>query len=282
MPKVIWTIFAGRQNNLSIQRKYLSEMYKRGLLHEVHLWDFTRTPSDGAYLNTAFNEEPFKVIKVANKRSWSEYYSHYTPQAYDDHIIIKCDDDIVYVDIEVFPQFILQVINDEEHCLHFPFIINNGVCAHYQQRYGVLPESEFGLLPYDILCGRLWNDGKLAERVHLYFMKNLDYVKGTQKSDILSHPSGDRISINFFAVKTSKLAIYQALKSGDDEKELTVDIPKRQNLKHAIHTNLFVSHLAFCRQRQTGLNEGNVLQEYNTLADTICKPLEQASCENAL
>ena len=44
--QVIFTIFAGRQPCLEILFWYLDKLLAKGLLTEVHLWDYTRAKSD--------------------------------------------------------------------------------------------------------------------------------------------------------------------------------------------------------------------------------------------
>lgn len=276
MPKIIWTCFAGRERNLAIQLRYLKALHLRGLIDEVHLWDFTRNAADSEWIMKNFGDDKHPFIKrkhVENKKKWGEYYMHYTSTAYPDHIIIKCDDDVVYIDVEKFPKFINNVVDDKDdtHMVYFPSIINNGVCAYLQQQDGLLPEKELGVMPYDTFCGRLWGDGKLAERVHLYFIKNINEMRAKQPDRRVTITRGDRISINFFAIKTSKLHIYQAI-GPDDEAEITVRAPPKFGLDNVIDLSMFVAHLGFYKQRSTGMNEVMLLEEYAKLADRLYMP----------
>ena len=66
------------------------------------------------------------------KKSWENYYNHYTDYKYVNDIIIKCDDDIVFIDLNKLPKY-LDFIKNNDYDLVFANTINNGVCAYYQQ-----------------------------------------------------------------------------------------------------------------------------------------------------
>jgi hypothetical protein len=96
---------------------------------------------------------------------WFEYYRHYSREAtgqYNNTVVIKADDDVIYWDVDAFENFIRRRIAHPEvsdtsciafkHCAYFlpsclqylaifPGIINNGVAAHYMQKFQVLPDA---------------------------------------------------------------------------------------------------------------------------------------------
>ena len=88
------------------------------------------------------------------------YYYHYCDPKYENDIIIKCDDDIVFIDILKLPNFINFIrLNDFD--LVFPNTINNGVSAFIQQnKYNLIPK-EIMTLEYPLhnniygMCGSL-------------------------------------------------------------------------------------------------------------------------------
>lgn len=216
-------------------------------------WDLRAAP-DPSYV---------KVFNVANKQSWLEYYSHYTPERYPNHVIIKCDDDVVFIDTETFDAFIERRIQNTDGLLAFPSIINNGVCAYHQQQLGIIPET-LDTFPYDTLNGKLWENGLLCQRLHEYFLDNTDewlQKARTMTVDKILHPIGDRISINFFAILSQDLHYFQEIGS-DDEFELSINLAKKTQRHHYIDTHFTVSHLAFHRQRETGLDEALMLSRY--------------------
>ena len=206
------------------------------------------------------------LFAVKNKGSWTEYYQHYTSQLYPDHVIIKSDDDIVFIDAESFDKFIEDRVADRESPLLFPSIVNNGVCVAFHKYRGYLV-SELGYFQKENVMGRLWGDGKLCESLHRHFVDNHErwLAKARSSNEMIKIPIGDRISINFFAVLSKDLYIYQML-GQDDERDITVELTKRLGRKHSISMNMTVAHLAFYKQRETGLNEKEALKMYRRLA----------------
>lgn len=208
------------------------------------------------------------LMRVNNKKSWLEYYKYYTKERYPDAILIKCDDDIAFIDTNQFASFIEKRKNNTSYLLAFPSIINNGVCAYYQQKQGLIPET-LDIFPYDTTCGKLWKDGKLCQKLHNYFIDHHEqFLTNSKVLPIKEHPIGDRLSINFFAILSKDFHILQQI-GGDDEKELSVRMPLVHKRHNYVDQSFVVSHLAFFKQRATGLKEDVVLKLYAELADEV-------------
>jgi Farnesoic acid 0-methyl transferase len=216
----------------------------------------------------ATKHESKKLFNVNNKKSWLEYYRHYSEQRYPDSVLIKCDDDITFIDTEGFSRFIRHRIDNPEYLLSFPSIVNNGVCAHYQQQAGLLPDS-LGEFPYQTVCGKLWESGALCESLHRHFIghhREFLEMSAALPEPLKAHKIGDRISINFFAVLSRDFKVLQEI-GRDDERELSIRIPLKYRRAVCVDMSFVVSHLAFYQQRTTGLNEDAVIEEYARLAD---------------
>lgn len=273
MTQVIWTVFAGRRGNLELQLKYTDILHARGLLHEVHYWNFTRSHEDDMWLRDTFDKEGrterlyVKVFHPNKSRGWRDYYEHYRRDRYPEHVIIKCDDDVVFVDVDAFEGFIQRRLQNTQDICAFASIVNNGVVAHLQQKQGLIPAS-LGEFPYDTFCGKLWNEGYLATRLHYYFVQNKDaWLSMTREIEgqLYRHPIGDRISINFFAILSQDLPIYQEV-GHDDEADISIHLPLRKNRHHYVDLGFTVAHLSFYRQIETGLNATHVREMYATIA----------------
>jgi hypothetical protein len=207
-----------------------------------------------------------RLFSVANKNSWVEYYSHYTKGMYPDRVIVKCDDDIAFIDVEQFGDFIRRRRQDRESLLVFPSIVNNGVSAHHQQRMGLIPAS-LGEFPYDTACGRLWSDGALCMRLHEHFVMNhREWTKmAKERGSDIRIPVGHRTSINFFALLSDDLPLYSVV-GWDDEHDITAKATKFLGRHNSMDMRMTVSHLSFNRQRSTGLDRRKVLALYRELA----------------
>lgn len=246
--QVIFTVFAGRKEYMEILMRYVDILVSRGHVHEVHLWDFTREASDTEYLATHPWKPYVQVHRPQKKKSWLEYYRYYTPEKYPDHVIIKSDDDIVFIDVDAFPGFIQRRLETQDTALvGLANIINNGVCAHLQQQHGFIDQT-FGEMPYDTFCGRLWSDGGLACRLHQYFVTNKESWLAKARAlagQLWFQPVGDRISINFFAVPSSQLARVYGNVGWDDELDISVSLPVSQGVPNYVDLGLVVVHWRF-------------------------------------
>lgn len=274
MTQIILTCFAGRRSNLEIVFRYTDVLVARGLLSELHLWNFCRVDSDEAWLREWFDEPRsssnrayIKLFHPVKAESWRDYYHHYTQERYPDHVIIKADDDVVFYDVDAFEGFIQRRLQNQTELYAFASIVNNGVAAHVQQQVGLIPPS-FDL-PYEPMYGRLWESGSLATSLQEYFIDNrAEWLSKARamSGTLYRHPLGDRFSINLFAVLSKDLHTFQEIWWADDEGELTTRMPRVYNRQHYMDLAFTVAHLSFFRQRDTGLDEAYLQSRYMAIA----------------
>lgn len=294
MTTTILTIFAGREVYMRILMKYVQCLMDRGLVQECHVWDYSRDLRDYKYLLSECSAEArgVRLMSVTHKDSWSEYYNHYatTYGARDDVVVVKCDDDVVYIDVDAFPGFLAFRTAHPEHLFVFGTIVNNGLVAHLQQntyptggRYRLASAgSEACPHEFELSVGgfeRLVNDGCKAAWLHEWFLsrEGARRAEGTTTPDAAAGagahivlPMEQRISINFFAVMSRDLHLF-APPGGiqDDERYLTQVLPSRVQRHNCVFTDFAVSHFAFGPQRLTGLDgevERGLLSRYDALA----------------
>jgi hypothetical protein len=216
--------------------------------------------------NTTQNE-CFYFMDTCEK-SWKNYYAYYNDKKYENDIIIKCDDDIVFIDLYKLPKFI-DFIKNNDYDLVFANTINNGVSAYFQQnKYNLISKKIMNLeYPPNGLCGSLWESGKKAEFLHSYFIQNykkfLDYE---YNNEII--PINTRFSINFFGYKGKN---WYKIKDcyTDDEYNLTVDYVCNRQFNNILYSDFYVSHLSFHKQNETGINLNKLIDNYNELYITI-------------
>ena len=185
---------------------------------------------------------------------WSEYYRHYghhRRHTYRDVVLLKMDDDIVYIDVDRFRDYINFRIDNPRYFLVFPSVINNGVAAYLQQDVQkVLPEvvGDFEL-PAGGAFGSLWQSPAKSLALHRYFLS--DPHRFVHPNTTVCYPlvPSLRFSINFFAVLPEHLDYYLlVLRGADDEALLTVDISARYKLSKCVYPHFVVSHMAFAPQ----------------------------------
>ena len=134
-----WPITTGRRHFMRVHLKFTDALLRQALVNEVHLWDFCNVIEDSEFLaafsrNSALDgyhlfrrpmSDNNKFAKSVNTGYlWGSFYSHYqsNPRYRDSYIFIKADDDIVFLDLRHFAQFLRGVT--KEH-VHFPNIVNN-------------------------------------------------------------------------------------------------------------------------------------------------------------
>lgn len=150
---------------------YTDQLLRRGYVDEVHVWDFcdkgNPTPawqkvidSNRAYLTAFFNATdlhpgyryfqpapprpaPRNQSMSADTYLFAPYYEYYTTRPSqtrwaDADVLIKADDDVVFLDLARFPSFVAMVVGHQRQLLqerpsaaagvfYFPLILNNDV-----------------------------------------------------------------------------------------------------------------------------------------------------------
>ena len=216
----------------------------------------------------------FYFMDTCEKGYWKNYYNYYNEKTHENDIIIKCDDDIVFIDLLKLPNFI-KFVKENDHDLVFANIINNGVCAFFQQnRYNLIPKDlmylEYPNFNNNIgYGGSLWDNGIKAEKLHKYFIENYtSFIDNKYNNEYIKIKS--RFSINFFAFKGKKW--HKIIDSyGDDEYNLTVNYVINKNFTNILYSDFIVSHLSFYKQNETGINLYELVQLYKELYSTIEK-----------
>jgi hypothetical protein len=186
-------------------------------------------------------------------KSWQNFYEYYDTAEYRDAVIMKCDDDIVFMDLNKMSNFVA-FTRANEYDLVFANTINNGVSAFYQQNKFDLIPKELMLLEYpnEGLCGTLWESGTKAQALHTYFTENYNlFLAKEYVGDVI--PLHSRYSINFFAAKGSNWSRIADCYD-DDEYNLTVKYRETKQFKNVLYADFYVAHLSFHRQIETGIN----------------------------
>ena len=237
---------------------------------------------DNIFIKTGNNRAGnifYKTVKNHNfyfmdtcDKTWKNYYNYYDNAIFKDDIIIKCDDDIVFIDLNKLPQFIDFIKNKgDEYDLIYANTINNGICAHFQQnKYNLIPTDLMILeYPHEGYCGTLWESGEKSELLHNYFIENYQkFLNYEYNNDIV--PINSRFSINFIGYKGSKWYKIKdtCLDTNEDEHILTYDYVKNRGFKNILYTDFYVSHLSFFSQTHS-MNIDDLISKYNILYSNI-------------
>lgn len=197
------------------------------------------------------------------KYPYHHTYAYYSSRAadYADAIFVKCDDDIVFMNLDKLGDFINFRRENPRPFIVSANVVNNGVCAHLQQVSGAIPASlgEFEMPPGG-LGGTLWQSAQRATELHDYFLNT------PTKRLPLSKPVievKERVSINFIAWLGRDLRHMGFRKLGD-EPALSVYLPKLLDRPTAIYSDFIVSHLSFGPQ-EDGLDVDRLIAAYDGL-----------------
>jgi hypothetical protein len=195
---------------------------------------------------------------------YTRAYQYYGANAaeYSDAVILKCDDDIVYFDLDKLEEYISFRRSRDEFFLVSANVVNNGVCAFFQQRSGVIPLDDDAFeLPPGGLCGSLWSDGAKAERLHRLFLNRPARFTAASGDPIAWN---QRISINFVALLGKDLGIIPDIMF-DDEHDLCYGVRKRAKKLNCIFPRFVASHLSFWKQ-DASMGVQDIISGYDALA----------------
>ena len=85
------------------------------------------------------NYKLFDTEYRATFKNWYESYKFYLN--YDFEIFLKIDDDIIYIDLNRFDEYIYFIRNNKKINITIPNLINHAVSFFYNYKYGLLPKN---------------------------------------------------------------------------------------------------------------------------------------------
>ena len=276
--KTILSIFAGRYKYLSILKNYLDFLLNKEILTEVHLWNFARQDTDYVYvISIADNDKRYKLF-TPNKESiqknwnqWAEYYDYYM-NCDDFDILIKCDDDIVFIDVDKMQEFIYEIKDDS---LYFPNIVNNDVCAYIQTAnrvHDLVLDVDINLMTTGCTIPLTGWEGwykqpDKALEIHKLFLE--DRSKFSIDKPNISWDS--RISINMFAGTKNTIkkyfSLFKQIGKGDDEAFFSSVVCKFMNTTNYIVPYFNIVHFSFGPQLSDNLDAAFVNKYYDLSCD---------------
>jgi len=126
---VKFCVFLGRKKNMEILHSYIDLALKEKIIDEYHMFDFSRNINDHNFIQFEYN----RLLKIYSNKiylhnfenneiklnkqnisyekvNWSPFYKEISLKSNDKDIIIKCDDDILFIDIYKLQLLSLQLI----------------------------------------------------------------------------------------------------------------------------------------------------------------------------
>ncbi len=227
--------------------------------------------SEGIFRYDHIENPQFYLMDVDNKSTWYDYYMFYNKIEYYEDIIIKCDDDIVFMDLNKLNDYI-NYVNKSNYDIYYANIINNSVCGYYQQQMNLIPNDLIKLeYPDNNINGSLWESPDKAYKLHNYFIDNYNkFINNNFDNLDKVIKINTRFSINFFAMKGYNWSKFSSMdKMSNDEYFISVYLVENKLIKPVIYLDFFVSHLSFNNQLEKGLDIKNLLVKYNDLYYTL-------------
>ncbi len=272
--KIIAVIPAGREKNMKLMVTHL--LAACDLIDECHLWVNTQNLNDLAYLENLETSRPEFFRRVASQvpidgnRSVSCFYREEYRQP--GTIVIKLDDDIVWMGPNAIRNLLEFRLENPEYFLVFANVWNNQLCDHLHQRMGLLP----GEPAVNWSCfGNVWQSGELAEWVHRNLLEALK--AGATEDDLVTFYSWqlrpeERCSINFVCWFGEDLAALSPdgldgpLGDGDDEQYLSCEAPQKLGKKNVICGSALAAHYSFFPQK-AHIDQTDVLAQWARLGE---------------
>ena len=246
----------------SIDEKDFNTIKIRSLSHTETFWDYKESKNMQIKL--------FDTIR-RYRGGWYEMFKFYL--TYDFDIFIKMDDDIVYLDVERFDEYI-NYIKAFKKNITFPNLVNHAISLFYNNKGGLIPNSEIkGIYQNRNSAGDIYyyfRDGQQGKKIHQYFLNNIDKFIHNNLNPVLLN--GLKPSICSFGIsKESYVKAYSPYaiwpKTGEPYNYLFNDEVYSYNLlNNYLYPRYIFIHYAFEPQRNSGLDD-NFLLAYKNLSN---------------
>jgi len=307
---VKFCVFAGRKINIKILHHYIELLLKQNIIHEYHIFDMSHKLSDCLFLKEEFarlsslfskknkqqrifihnHDQNYKKLlfvekktdnkhqsfssSIPEKQDWSPFYKVISKKQFYDHsIIIKCDDDILFIDIANLQKAIYDRIQDTYSFLIHSNCINNNICAYYQK--DLFPHLSQSLANYPIggILGPLFENPKIAYSMHDYFTNSYFQCKNKQEwqcSYIIPDTYvKSRLSINFILLRGEDCKYFKNIVH-DDEYLLSSFYPEKLLRPNKIKGDFITSHYSYALQNDVMNQSTYLYKKYISLTKDYC------------
>ena len=231
----------------------LSIYIRKLKVDEIHIWDYTRTKEDEDWL---YKEWKDCIFTVKDKTTFSEYYDYYNRERYpeEDTVLVKCDDDIVYIDVENFDQFIKKRIEFNHAFIVSPLVINQPTSSVLLYKNGLLNLQD----PYIEMFSR-----EFAQLIHKKFING--EIK--KPSGFIEYSTeGHTFNINFIAILSRDFDVFQHKLFKENDEVAICSLVETFGWKIISDLDFIVSHMAYTAQRDDGFEESELLEIYSNIA----------------
>jgi hypothetical protein len=259
--KIVIVTPAGRKRYLELLIPQIIKL--RPIVDQYVLWVNTQNHSDLVYMNEVSNNNSDFIKLQFSDLPYMDGLGRigsFCKQCIDKNTIyIRLDDDIIYIDgVEYLKEFLDFRINNPDYFLVYLNILNNGICSYIHQRLGNVG-TEKGIVNY-IADDRIgWDDPNFAKYLHETILnKDLDDFRFNKPWNLFNN---ELVSVNAICWLGSEFAKFNGEVDKDEERYLSVNIPKSMNKYNCIFGNFICIHYAFFTQRKL-LDSTDILEQY--------------------
>lgn len=186
---VILFCFAGRRANMELQLPLVRRILKQNTEVEYHIWDLARDYDDSQWLRTIEGERISVIQDFSGFEPWKYFddvYRYYSRPEFRNHLFVKVDDDVIFMQTERFGDY-LDAVDQNRESVVSAKVINNGACAPTE--LGIWAEFQ------------TWNESLLdvhqsARFGWLSHRHMFTHVKDILAEPIRLMPTADWLSIN--------------------------------------------------------------------------------------
>lgn len=257
-------VFAGRKTNMQILNNYVKLLLDKNIIDEYHIFDFTRNVNDKKNLRDIYeelsNKYLFRIylhnyeneISIENNQyNWSPFYKTISNKKfYKNSIIIKCDDDILFIDINGLKNAILERKKDKKSFLFHSNCINNNICSYYQKDLFKNIKEKLNVYPTGGILGPIFENPQFGYIMqHQFITDCLNNLHNLEKYYLKDIYINTRISINFIILNGDDCKYFKNT-SFNDEYEVSSYYPEKLLRPNKIIGNFITCHYSYSLQEK--------------------------------
>jgi len=165
-----FTILIKKENQILLKYKIEDNIFFSIKIHSEKnseiFWDYKGIKNK----NIKFFDTEYRATKI----NWYEAYKFYL--TYEFEILLKIDDDILYIDINRFDEYINFIRNNKNINITIPNLVNHAVSFFYNYKFGLIPKNiirkKYLGKKSPLEFYKFFRDGKQAGILHKYFLNN--------------------------------------------------------------------------------------------------------------
>jgi len=288
--------FLGRKKYITILHLYIERCLHENIIDRYYLFDLSKNLEDHFFLleeskrlslkfpNRVFLENYEKRDYLLKKNSidavsgkWGAFYS-YLSNFDDNDIIIKIDDDTLFIDPEGLKEALEVRWSDQSAFIMHSNCINNGICAYHQSESKIwkFKDERINMYPEGGIAGPLFLWPELTQKCHEQFLEDVSIDSDNINNYKLGKNiySNSRISINFtFFLGRDRNHLVGI--NEQDEYLLSSKIPQNLGRSNMIIGDFITSHYSYGVQEPL-LSRFDFLKKYKDLAEKFLEKPRKA------